>query len=87
MKRLILMGFLVLLLAVLLSLSPATVTSFLYDFSYPTVILQAGESISVHSGPEASGKLIWTRKYVWNNKGDKAILCDAAGNVVDVYGY
>ena len=56
-------------------------------YTFPTVILQAGESIAVHSGPGASGSLIWTRKYVWNNKGDEAILYDAEGNVVDVYGY
>ena len=56
-------------------------------YTFPTVILQAGESIAVHSGPGASGELIWTRKYVWNNKGDEAILYDAEGNVVDVYGY
>ncbi|RLA98122.1 MAG: hypothetical protein DRG83_14935 [Deltaproteobacteria bacterium] len=54
-------------------------------YTFLTVILQAGESIVVHSGPGASGELIWTRKYVWNNKGDKAILYDVAGNVVDVY--
>ena len=56
-------------------------------YTFPEITLGPGESVSVHSGPGASGSLIWTRKYVWNNKGDEAILYDAAGNVVDVYGY
>jgi len=80
MKRLILMGFLVLLLAVLLFLSPATVTSFLYDFSY-------------FETPVASD-IAFCRRVVDGdtividiNKGDEAILYDAERNVVDVYGY
>ena len=56
-------------------------------FVLPQVILAPGDTITIGSGPNASGDLIWTRRYVWNNKGDKAVLYDANGNVVAVYGY
>ncbi|HDH44024.1 MAG TPA: hypothetical protein ENG66_01260 [Thermococcus sp.] len=56
-------------------------------YTFPSVVLEPGESISVHSGPEASGALIWTRRYVWNNREDKAVLYNANGDVVDVYEY
>lgn len=56
-------------------------------FTFPSVTLAPGQSVSVHSGPEASGPLIWMKAYVWNNQGDKAILYDAAGNVVSTYEY
>ena len=56
-------------------------------FVLPQVILAPGDTITIGSGPNASGDLIWTRRYVWNDKGDKAVLYDADGNVVAVYGY
>lgn len=62
-------------------------------FTFPSVTLRPGETLSIHTGPQAessnpaSKKLIWSNKYTWNNKGDKAILYDAQGNVVDVYEY
>ncbi len=56
-------------------------------YTFPEITLDSGESVSVHSGPGASGSLIWTKEYVWNNNGDEAVLYDAEGNVVDVYEY
>ena len=56
-------------------------------YTFPDVILQPGEEIEIHSGPRAEGALTWTKRYVWNNRGDKAILYDSNGNVVDTYSY
>jgi micrococcal nuclease len=62
-------------------------------FTFPSITLHPGETLSIHTGTQAgssspaSKKLIWSNKYIWNNKGDKAILYDAQGNVVDVYEY
>ena len=56
-------------------------------YTFPEVILQPGETVSVHSGPSASGPLVWTKRYVWNDRGDKASLYDANGRLVDEYRY
>lgn len=61
-------------------------------YTFPAgYILDAGASVRVHSGPDAihdpPGDLRWTTRYIWNNDGDKAILYDSAGNVVDTYCY
>jgi len=61
-------------------------------YTFPAgYILDAGASVRVHSGPDAihdpPGDLKWTTRYIWNNDGDKAVLYDAVGNVVDSYCY
>ena len=56
------------------------------EYIFPAIELFPGASVSIHSGPGATG-IVWTRKYVWNDEGDKAILYDPEGNVVDVYEY
>ena len=61
-------------------------------YTFPAgYILDAGASVRVHSGPDAihdpPGDLRWTTRYIWNNDGDKAILYDSAGNIVDTYCY
>lgn len=62
-------------------------------FTFPFLILNPGETLSIHTGPQAgisspaSNKLIWSKRYTWNNQGDKATLYDAQGNVVDEYAY
>jgi len=55
-------------------------------YTFPNITLQPGQSISIHSGPKATG-IVWTRKYVWNNNGDEAILYDSSGNIIDRYSY
>ncbi|MEM2120616.1 MAG: thermonuclease family protein [Archaeoglobaceae archaeon] len=56
-------------------------------YTFPSITLNPGQSVSVHSGPQASGPLVWTTKYVWNDKGDKAILYDTNNAVIDTYEY
>lgn len=56
-------------------------------YTFPNITLDPGERISVHSGPEASGTLVWANQYIWNDKGDKATLYDVNGNVVSEYEY
>lgn len=57
-----------------------------YDFPITTTI-GAGESIRIHSGPDATDdppdNLKWTGAYIWNNNGDKAELRDDQGIVID----
>ena len=61
-------------------------------FTFPSgYVLNASASVRVHSGPDAysspPGDLLWTTGYIWHNDGDKAILYNAAGSVVDTYCY
>ena len=62
-------------------------------FMLPDITLQPGESVYVHSGPSA-GKtklqginIVWTKRYIWNNKGDTCTLIDSSGKVVNIYKY
>ena len=61
-------------------------------YTFPTgYILAPGASVRIHSGPDAYSSppsdLLWTTGYIWHNDGDKAILYDATGSVVDTYCY
>ena len=61
-------------------------------YTFPSgYILDAGASVRIHSGPDASSNppndLLWTTKYTWNNDGDKAILYNGADSVIDTYCY
>jgi hypothetical protein len=56
-----------------------------YDFP-PATILPVGASLRIVSGkdvdcslPQPPGVLCWTSNYIWNDKGDEAILYDASG--------
>lgn len=49
--------------------------------------LDAGESVTVRSGASAprrprKGELFWTKRYVWNNHGDTAVLMHPSGKRV-----
>jgi len=54
-------------------------------------VLTAGASVRIHSGPGAYSNppsdLLWVTQHYWNNNGDKAILYNAADEVVDTYCY
>jgi phage tail sheath protein FI len=54
-------------------------------------VLNAGESVLVHSGPDATSNtptdLKWPNGYIWDNDSDKAELRDPSGNVVYSYFY
>ena len=56
-------------------------------FQFPVFTLNAGATVTVHSGPDApvsSGdNLRWTTGYIWNNAGDQAQLKNPQGGVVD----
>ncbi len=56
-------------------------------YSFGSYLLGPGESVTVHSGPDApssgSGRLRWTTSYIWNNDDDEAELYDPQGNLVD----
>ncbi len=62
-------------------------------FVFHSIILQPGESVYVHSGPNAGANkmpginIVWTKKYIWEDSGDACALIDASGNVVDNYEY
>ena len=43
------------------------------QYTFGSVELKARGHITVHSGPDASG-LVWTRRYIHNNKGDGVVL-------------
>jgi len=62
-------------------------------FSYPDgLTLGPGEVVTVWSGPTGDQHgssttpththLLWTRRYIWNNAGDVAVLVNAAGESV-----
>jgi len=46
-------------------------------YIFPAIEPLLRASVSMHSGPDATG-MMWTRKYVWNDEGDKAISWDPA---------
>lgn len=53
------------------------------------VTLLPGQTIQVVSGPDATpgpGKLVWTKKNIWNNDGDPGALYDDEGKLVSRYG-
>ncbi len=56
-------------------------------FDFPAYSLAAGESVYVHSGPDApptgGNRIRWTTGYIWNNDGDEARLTSPQGVVVD----
>jgi hypothetical protein len=57
-----------------------------YIFTFPTFSLGAGRSVKIHTGSGANSRtdLYWRQGYyVWNNTGDKAILKNRSGVVVD----
>lgn len=56
-------------------------------YTFPRVVLPTGGELSVHSGEEASGPIVWTKKYIWRNEGDEAILRDNSGKIVSRYRY
>jgi len=55
-------------------------------FKFPTLSLNPGASVKVHTGRGTNSRtdLYWKQtSYVWNNTGDKAILKNSAGTLVD----
>jgi micrococcal nuclease len=62
-------------------------------YIFPDISLKPGESVYVHSGRNAGAEqldginLIWTRAYMWNNKGDTCKLINSRGKVVDEFSY
>jgi micrococcal nuclease len=56
-------------------------------YTFPAIILQPGQSIKIHSGKDASGQYIWTKRYIWRNNGDICWLYDPFGKEIDVYKY
>lgn len=50
-------------------------------------ILDAGSSVRIHSGPDAYNSppsdLLWVTQYIWHNDGDKAVLYNTTGSVID----
>jgi uncharacterized surface protein with fasciclin (FAS1) repeats len=59
----------------------------LHTYVFPPFVLQAGETVTVHTGPgnDTATDLYWGRgSPVWNNDGDIATLADADGKVVSV---
>jgi len=58
-------------------------------FVFPSdTLLQAGCTVTVWSGRESDGKdhppnsFAWTKKYIWNDKGDTAALYNSDGDLV-----
>ncbi len=62
-------------------------------FAFPDITLQPGESVYVHTGPNAGANklpginIVWTKKYIWDDNGDACVLIDPSGNIVDNYKY
>lgn len=56
-------------------------------FYFPDYTLLPGDSVYVHSGPDApetgGHRIRWTGSYMWNNGGDTAELLDPGGQVRD----
>lgn len=56
-------------------------------FQFPAYTLNAGASVTVHSGPDAPASngdnLRWTTGYIWNNGDDEAELKNPQGGVAD----
>lgn len=62
------------------------------SYTFPAgYVLSPGGAVYVHSGLFATSDpplhLLWTRKYVWHDKGDTAVLYDSAGSEVSRLGY
>jgi len=53
------------------------------EYTFPDVTIQAGKTISVHSGKSASGSLIWSKGYIHANASDGIELYDASGKLID----
>jgi hypothetical protein len=54
-------------------------------YTFPSYTLKAGGTVTVASGG-ASGDLIWTGSYIWNNSSsDPAQLYDLQGSLVSTY--
>ncbi len=61
-------------------------------YTFPAgYVLPPGGAVYVHSGLFATSEppqhLRWTRKYIWHDKGDTAVLYDSAGSEVSRLGY
>jgi hypothetical protein len=61
-------------------------------YSFPVgYTLTAGQSVRVHSGPDAVNNppadLFWTTGNIWNDGSDRGDLRAPGGSVVDSYGY
>lgn len=62
-------------------------------YNFPDISLKPGESMYVHSGRSAGVKkldginLVWTKAYIWNNKGDTCKLINSSGETVDEFSY
>jgi hypothetical protein len=58
-------------------------------FTFPTIVLKPGETVTVTSGKNARHDppkyLLWTKKYIWNNDGDPAELLTPDGEIVAIY--
>ncbi|GAW92474.1 MBL fold metallo-hydrolase [Calderihabitans maritimus] len=58
-------------------------------FTFPSrTVIPAGGILKVVSGPNAQAgpsTLVWTKSYIWNNKGDPGALYDAQGKLVSRY--
>ncbi|GAW92475.1 lamin tail domain-containing protein [Calderihabitans maritimus] len=58
-------------------------------FTFPSgTVIPAGEILKIVSGPNAQAgpsTLVWTKRYIWNNKGDPGALYDAQGKLVSRY--
>lgn len=59
------------------------------QFTFPTVILKPGETVTVTSGKDARSDppryLLWTKQNIWNNDGDPAKLFTPDGKLVATY--
>ena len=49
-------------------------------------ILQPGDTVSIHSGKDATG-IVWTYSYIHNNRGDAVVVFDSHGELVDYFGW
>ncbi len=61
-------------------------------YYFPSTTLGPGESVRIHSGPDAPPDspptdYRWTTQYIWNNDGDTAYLYDNVSRLVDTYTY
>ncbi|MGM0843692.1 MAG: cell wall-binding repeat-containing protein [Bacillota bacterium] len=59
-----------------------------HTYQFPRdFVLKPGQSVTLAAGPGAvhnpPAQLLWTNNYIWNNSGDKAILFDPTGGIID----
>lgn len=70
------------------SCEPSSQQSYTFPEGY---VLEPGAWVRVHSGPDATenqpSDLRWTRRYIWSDDGDVAVLHDGVGRIVDTYCY